>query len=121
MLTAWLISRLMGRNVIANAARLRLIGAYSNTTINWAQVECWRCNSRIATTGQLGRCVTRAAIQQPASVREEQQERLSYNKRRGVRHIDALILQSVSMRGQQARLAIPIISQKNDDDDTGGG
>jgi hypothetical protein len=47
-----------------------------------------------------------AVIQQPASVREEQQDRLSHNKRRGVRHdIVVLILQPASMIGQQKRLA----------------
>jgi hypothetical protein len=54
-------------------------------------------------------------------VREERQERLSHDKRRGVRHdIVVLILQPASTIGQQARLATDN-QPKNDGDNTGGG
>ena len=51
-----------------------------------------RSLARITTTRRWERSDVKAVIQQPASVREEQQNRLSHDKRRGVRHnINAII------------------------------
>ena len=94
---------LMGRNAVGDAARLNGICSHAH------QLNGLEWSIGVATQGLLHRTLgavrQERRIQQPASVREEWQKRLSDNNRRGVRHsIIMLIFGPASTIGQHGRL-----------------
>ena len=93
----------MGRNVVGDAARLNGICSHAHQLIGLE----WSVG--VATQGflpqDIGVVCQERRIQQPASVREEQQEKLSDDNRRGVRHcIIMLIFGPASAIEQHGRL-----------------